>query len=141
MLTIIRSVTLFLAVVSASFAYAVDRPMSVQQATATCERLVPEFCMSTSCPMFCSTFYSQKDQERCLSECTLDNRCQLKPLGGHDDPKNAALDAQNRDQLMACIAEKRDPEGKRSGRRMTPWQKIATPSWARLFPDWADRVE
>ena len=33
---------------------------------------------------------------------------------------------------MACIAEARDPDGKKTGRRMIPFEKIQTSSYAKL---------
>lgn len=47
------------------------------------------------------------------------------------DSTNVALDAQNREQLIACIAEKRDPNGSKTGRRMTPWQDIRVASFTK----------
>src|SRR5665811_1384329 len=80
-------------------------PLSIGESTTFCEAAVPAYCVSTTCPQFCDTIKSPTAKRTCKTECTLDKRCKLKPAGGQDDPKNAALDAQNRDQLWACIAE------------------------------------
>lgn len=56
----------------------------------------------------------------------------MRPIGlTNADATNAALDGLNREQLMACIAEKRDPSGNTTGRRMTTWQAIRTPSYTK----------
>ncbi len=62
----------------------------------------------------------------------------------------AALDAQNSAQLMACIAEKRDPFNKKTGRPMVgcdgrdkliPWCKIVAPSWRDTVETPADKTD
>jgi hypothetical protein len=76
--------------------------------------------------LFCSTLHSAKQKTSCNADCTKTKKCLLKPAVGNDDPKNMILDAQNRDQLWACIAETRDPQGTTTGRRMTPWKELET---------------
>lgn len=110
----------------------------IKKATAQCEREVPQHCMQVTCPLFCeASLKNRRNKEplitKCKEECTLQKRCLLKPVAGNDDPQNRELDAQNRDQLFACVAEVRDPEGKKSGRRMTPWRDLTTPSWEKLM--------
>lgn len=98
--------------------------MSIKDSTRYCEKAVVDFCKEKDCPTYCQ---AQKNPEDCLSKCA--THCALKPMGKKGD---TSLDAQNRDHLFACIAEKRDPEGKKSGRRMQPWQDMDTPSFAKL---------
>jgi hypothetical protein len=107
--------------------------LSIQDSTKFCEAAVPEYCIKTTCPQFCSTFRTQMSRTRCSNECAKDKRCKLKPDVGQDDPKNQILDAQNRDQLWACIAEKRDPKATTTGRRTTPWQDLKTPSFEKAI--------
>jgi len=97
------------------------KSISIEEATRFCEAAVPQYCIKTSCLQYCSTFRTKNSHNRCAGESAADKRCKLKPAGGTDDPKNKALDAQNRDQLWACIAEKRDPKATTTGRRTTPW--------------------
>lgn len=110
----------------------------IKQATKQCEQAVTQQCINVSCPAYCEKINERrrnKDQliTTCKADCTAQKRCLLKPMGGQDDPQDPELDAQNRDQLFACIAEVRDPEGTKSGRRMEPWQTLKTPSWEKLF--------
>jgi hypothetical protein len=111
-----------------AFAQSAVMPLSIKDATAFCEKNVPQNCMDNTCPAYCNTMRGAAQIVKCKAECTLANRCKLKPLASMDDPKNLTLDADNRDKLMACIAEKRDPAGTKSGRRMDPWEKLMTPS-------------
>lgn len=117
----------------AAFATPAATPLTIKEATAFCEKAVPQNCMSNTCPAYCDTMRGAAQKEKCKAECTLENRCKLKPLANMDDPKNLTLDADNRDKLMACIAEKRDPEGTKSGRRMEPWEKLMTPSMKKVL--------
>ena len=114
----------------------------IKQASQDCEKEVIELCTSQNgtCHQFCEGIHQHKKGqqkiaaiEKCKKECTPDNRCQIKPLAGADIAGNKELDAQNREQLIACIAEKRDPSGSSSGRRMTPWKEIQTPSYAKAI--------
>ncbi|MGN6670847.1 MAG: hypothetical protein ACTHJ4_04840 [Candidatus Nucleicultricaceae bacterium] len=111
-----------------------EQPMTIKESTKFCESEVPKYCMSTTCALYCDTLRSAASKTSCKAECTADKRCKLKPLAGNDDPKNAALDADNREKLIACIAEKRDPSGTKSGRRMMQWEYIMTPSLAKIIP-------
>jgi hypothetical protein len=78
----------------------------------------------------------EKKITACKEECTPGQRCKINPLAGPEDdsiPGNRELFAQTRDQLAAAVAEARDPEGKRTGRRMIPWKDIQAPSFKRLM--------
>lgn len=106
--------------------------MTISQATAFCETAVPNYCIQTTCPLFCNTLRTKRQRDLCNSGCTKSNRCQNRPIGlTNADSTNVALDAQNREQLIACIAEKRDPSGNTTGRRMTPWQDIRTAGYTK----------
>jgi hypothetical protein len=108
---------------------------NIALATKKCEADVTKLCVTTNCNAFCNAAYknSKKLLDKCQAECTPDKRCKLKPLAGMDDAANRELDAQNREQLIACIAQVRDPEGTQSGRRMQDWTTIETPSWTKLM--------
>ncbi|XP_021944517.1 uncharacterized protein LOC110842946 [Folsomia candida] len=108
---------------------AISGGMTIGDATEFCERAVPAHCVSTTCPLFCNTLRSRRQRTLCNSGCTPSGRCLLRPVAAGDDPTNRILDAQNRDQLFACIAEKRDPAGSTTGRRMTTWEKLRSPSF------------
>lgn len=104
--------------------------MTITQATTFCEREVPNYCIQTTCPQFCNAIRSKRLRESCNAGCTRTNRCQNRPIGlTNADATNVALDGQNREQLVACIAEKRDPSGSTTGRNMTPWKDIRTASF------------
>ncbi len=106
--------------------------MTISQATTYCEREVPNYCIQTTCPQFCNALRSKRQRDLCNAGCNKDNRCQNRPIRlSNADSTNEALDAQNRDMLIACIAEKRDPSGNQTGRRTTPWKDIRTPSFTR----------
>jgi len=111
--------------------YGATREMTIGEATTYCEREVPNYCISTTCPQYCNSLRSQASKTRCNNECSKENRCKLKPTVGADSNTNAALDAQSRDQLWACIAEQRDPNNTKTGRRTTPWRQLRTPSFTR----------
>ena len=117
----------------------VEAKMNIGQATKHCEAAVAKHCQTMTCPKFCEKQFERRrtNKEKLIADCKADcqkpERCSIKPLGGNDDPKFAALDAQNREQGIACIAEMRDPEGITSGRRMQDWQEIQTPSWQKLM--------
>jgi hypothetical protein len=108
---------------------------NIAAATKKCEADVTNLCVSTNCTIFCEAAYkrSPKLLDQCKTECTPAKRCKLKPLAGMDDSGNRELDAQNREQLIACIAQERDPSGTQSGRRMQDWKTIETPSWTKLM--------
>lgn len=106
--------------------------MTISQSTTFCEREVPNYCVQTTCPLFCNALRTKRQRDLCNSGCTKTNRCQNRPIAlSNADRTNEALDAQNREQLTACIAEKRDPTGNTTGRRMTPWKDIRTPSFTK----------
>lgn len=112
---------LLISVMSIASASSGQKPMSIKESTNYCEKAVVDFCKEKDCPTYCQTQTNPKD---CLSQCA--THCALKPMGKQGD---TPLEAQTREHLFACIAEKRDPEGKKSGRRMKPWQEIDTPSF------------
>jgi hypothetical protein len=109
----------------------------IKAATKKCEVEAPAECVAVTCPKFCAAIFKGRKNveaqiEKCKAECTPQKRCVLKPLGGGDSPGNAELEAQTREHAIACIAETRDPDGKKSGRRMTPWRELLAPSYAKL---------
>jgi len=110
-----------------------NQALTIGQATTFCESAVPNHCIATTCPQYCDSMRSSRSKTRCRQECTTEKRCKLRAAAGNDDPRNQALDAQNRDQLWACIAEKRDPNNNKTGRRETPWQQLQTPSFVRAI--------
>jgi hypothetical protein len=111
---------------------------SIAEATKTCEADVSNFCATTSCVQYCEKINEnmRKDKDKkiadCKAKCTATDMCKLKPIAGASGAETE-LDKQNRDQLIACIAQLRDPTGKISGRRMEDWKKIQTPSWQKLM--------
>lgn len=109
-------------------------PISIASATKSCEIQVQDHCLSTSCPTYCSRERTPEKREQCKKECTTEKRCKLRSLASMNDKMNQILDAQNREQLMQCIAQLRDPEGKKSGRRMIDWKDVKTPSFAKMLP-------
>lgn len=107
--------------------------MTISQATTFCETEVPNYCIQTTCPIFCNSLRTKRQRDLCNSGCTKTDRCANRPIGlTNADRTNVALDGQNRDQLTACIAEKRDPSGNKTGRRMTPWKEIRTTSFTHV---------
>lgn len=120
---------------------------SVKDLIKKAERDVQEQCAKPddgTCAKFCAAIYAkeanlverEKKVTACKEECTPAQRCKINPLAGPEDdvlPGNKELFAQTRDQLAAAVAEARDPEGKRTGRRMIPWKDIQAPSFKRLM--------
>lgn len=113
-------------------------PLSIKDAAKKCEADVPNYCATKSCPQFCEKQYQNvrtgKDQKiaDCKAQCKPDALCKLKPMAGAAGPETD-LDKQNREQLIACIAQMRDPAGEKSGRRMEDWTTIQTPAWQKLM--------
>jgi len=108
-------------------------PMTIRDATKACERDVPDNCVAVTCPKFCNTKRGAAI-EKCKADCTTEKRCKLKQMGsGTVDIDNGPLDMDNNDKLMACIAQKRDPEGKKSGRREGNWEDVTTLSMERAL--------
>eukprot|EP00397_Hematodinium_sp_SG-2012_P018672 GEMP01019137.1.p1 GENE.GEMP01019137.1~~GEMP01019137.1.p1 ORF type:complete len:276 (+),score=45.09 GEMP01019137.1:180-1007(+) len=101
-----------------------------------CEEEVAKFCIqSEMCALFCELKGEGNTEEstKCKSECEGDKgRCAAKAPGASDPYEESALpntelNAQTTDQLMQCIAEKRDEVGeKTSGRREGHWQDVTT---------------
>lgn len=118
---------------------AADAPTrTIAAATKACEAAVPAFCMETTCSQFCEKVNQnmRRDKDKkiadCKAKCTANDMCKLKPIAGASGAETE-LDKQNRDQLIACIAQERDPSGEKSGRRMEDWKTIQTPSWQKLM--------
>lgn len=97
-----------------------------------------------TCAKFCVAIYAKEanvtERDRkvatCQQECTPGQRCKINPIAGPDDEAilgNKELFTQTRDQLAAAVAEARDPKGKRTGRRMIPWQDIQAPEFKRIM--------
>ena len=118
-----------------SKASSADAPLSVKEATRYCEKAVTELCVSKNCAAFCDASYAQQDKRQALLSCKSDGTssklCHLKPLA--TSAKQSPLEALTREELIQCIAEKRDPTGQLSGRRMVEWKSIQTPSWTKLM--------
>ena len=115
---------------------------AIKAATKKCEADVGKLCTQDggTCHQFCEAINANSTSkaktrhiENCKRECTVEKRCKLKPVGGNDTPGNKELEAQTREQLVACIAEIRDPKGTKSGRDMSPWQERETHSWKKLM--------
>lgn len=70
-----------------------------------CEQEVVAVCVSTTCPTFCR---GEDDPEACARTCTAEDRCKIHLFGSGDREDQKALDAQVREQLMACLAENRE---------------------------------
>ena len=113
--------------------------MRVGEATKKAEELVLEECIRVHAPKYCKT--------KEISDCDAADLCKKLP-----DELKAQVEA----QTMACIAAKRDPHGRKTGRPAydcpldnvdpktkeplampTPWCSIYSPSWREniLFPD------
>jgi len=117
-----------------SRASSADAPLSVKDATRYCEKAVAEFCVSNNCNAYCNASSAGHRQHEaillsCKKECTTSQLCLPKPLSTSANP----LDSLTREELFQCIAEKRDPEGKISGRRMISWKAVQTPSWTNFL--------
>lgn len=123
------------ALLISSSASSADAPMSVKEATRYCEKAVTEFCVSKNCAAFCDASYPQQDKHQqllsCKSDCTAGKLCHLKPLA--TSAKQSPLESLTREELFQCIAEKRDPTGQLSGRRMVDWKAVQPPSWTNLM--------
>lgn len=70
-----------------------------------CEQEVVAVCVSTTCPTFCR---GEDDPQACAKTCTAEDRCKIHLFGSGDREDQKALDAQVREQLMACLAENRE---------------------------------
>lgn len=107
-------------------------PLSIRESTKACEKEVVDACIQTDCPTYCDATERGERIDNCKKDCS--KKCVIKPMSdkSKDKSTDTALDAQVREHTFACIAEKRDPEGTKSGRRMEKWQEIDTPSFAKL---------
>lgn len=108
----------------------------IQKAVQKCERDVAKNCVdSGACSEFCEAAYkrSPSGKTNCTRDCTVDKRCKAKGPGVQVISGNRELDTWTADQLAQCIAEERDPENKKTGRRNIPWREIVTPSLAKLL--------
>ena len=119
---------------------AVPSSGTIRRAVKKCEADVANNCVdSGTCAKFCEAAYarSKSGKSRCLKECTVEKRCKAKGPGKQTGSLviagNRELDTWTADQLAQCIAEERDPENKKTGRRNIPWKQIVTPSLAKLL--------
>lgn len=104
----------------------------VKIAVKECEKDVVEYCQTITCPIYCKLNFNGKSKDLCLEKCGTEELCHLNGIALDSE---TSLDKQNREQLFACIAEKRDPTGTRSGRRTDiTWQEIRTPSFSKKDP-------
>ena len=109
---------------------------AIKNAVVTCEKAVAENCVRNgTCTDFCNAAYRTKNpRNKCRTECTADKRCKAKGPGEASTiAGNRELDTWTSDQLAQCIAEERDPENKKTGRRTIHWRDILTPSLAKLL--------
>jgi len=115
---------------------AATREPDITEAVRTCERDVPAYCASNTCPQFCGTFVGTANKKRCSADCVATKRCAVKAnVASQNIPGNEALDAQNREQLIRCIAQTRDPNFTKTGmtREDTPWRLVQTPSFKKAI--------
>lgn len=111
----------------------------VFEATRKCEKDVSKFCRKVTCPIYCqATRRDPMAVRNCIKydckegpACFVTLRGRYLP-GGDRRGGSFVLEGQNKDQLAACITERRDSEGRFSGRRMIPWQEIRTPRFRRM---------
>jgi len=116
--------------------YSFAQNQVIKKAVQKCEGDVAKHCVdSGACSEFCEAAYkaSKSGKTKCTTECTVDKRCKAKGPGVQDIAGNLELDTWTADQLAQCIAEERDPENKKTGRRNIPWREIVTPSLAKLL--------
>ena len=113
---------------------------AIHNAVKKCESDVAINCVqSGTCSKFCEAAYarSRSGKTRCLKECSVDKRCKAKGPGKQTGALviagNRELDTWTADQLAQCIAEERDPNNNKSGRREISWKDIVTPSLAKLL--------
>ena len=102
--------------------------MTIGEATKYCEAEVPKYCATKTCPQYCNSLSSSTSQTSCLADCLPEKKCRIKPTVGNDKADNLVLDAQNREQLWACIGENRDPAS-----ATVPWQQVQTPSFSKAI--------
>jgi len=119
-----------------SGAYAATREPTVDEAVKTCEREVPQYCVTKTCPDFCNALRSSKSRkDACKAGCTKTNRCTMRVNAASRTRDNEALDAQNAEQLVRCIAQTRDPNFRKTGvsREDVPWRDFQTPSYKKAI--------
>lgn len=102
--------------------------LRVGEATKLAEKLVHAECIEVHAPKYC--------EAKKMADCDAESLCKTKPK---------ELKAQVEAQLMACIAAKRDPSARKTGRpeyacptkTPIPWCSINSPSWREeiLYPD------
>jgi hypothetical protein len=102
--------------------------MNVRQAVKACEKLLKEECIEVHAPKYCEV--------KQVVDCNVENLCRTQPK---------ELKVQVEAQLMACIAAKRDPNARKTGRpeyacptkTPIPWCSINSPTWREeiLYPD------
>jgi len=120
--------------------YKIVPTRAIEQAVSKCESGVANNCVeSGTCAKFCKAAYarSKSGKTRCLKECSVEKRCKAKGPGKQTGTLvitgNRELDTWTADQLAQCIAEERDPDNTKSGRRAISWKDIVTPSLAKLL--------
>jgi hypothetical protein len=100
--------------------------------TKQCETDVSAFCAlpaKGTCSRYCVAANKKTPaQDSCKTHCTAAAYCNKKGHAGTPD----ALAKQNKEQVIACIAQLRDPSGEKSGRRMEDWKVIQTPSFTKV---------
>lgn len=127
--------------------------MRVGQATKLCEKLIFDECVNSHARKYCVVMKKmvpackkiQPEGENILvvqeNLKVYQGLCKLKT-----DGSDRELQAQLKAQLMACIAAKRDPNARKTGRpeynscstkTPIPWCSINSPSWREdvLYPD------
>jgi len=127
--------------------------MRVGQATKLCEKLIAAECLNVHALKYCAVMKKMSpackkikpnDDDNVViakqNEKIFQDLCKLKT-----DGSDRELQAQLKAQLMACIAAKRDPNARKTGRpeyacptkTPIPWCSINSPSWREtiLYPD------
>lgn len=102
--------------------------------TATqCEAAVTTECQTNTCPTYCATLDAGGDE--CKTACKT-TRCTLRLFGAQDQADNLAVDAQNREQFLACVNENKEPgvgdrvpapaKAKKAKKHTAGWKKRET---------------
>ncbi len=108
--------------------------INIGKTTKHCEIVVSKFCASSkgTCSRYCVTANKGKAEKQasCKTHCKVDAYCSTtKPS---KEKTIEPLVKQNKEQVIACIAQLRDPSGENSGRRMEDWKVIQTPSFTKI---------
>lgn len=81
--------------------------MNVKEATKACAPEISAYCVSATCPMFCSSSLKGKKIPNCKTRCTATDLCNPKSKDWGGDAKELATDCQTKE--IACVAQKRAP--------------------------------